>query len=324
MRRKCEKELLNVRGRSLVAAILIGILLTGCGSATSDNKGAAPEEMGYAKEEYAEEEFVETESAPLESNGSLEVKDTNRKLIKTVDMTVETREYDTLMASLTEQIREFDGYVENMNTYNGSMYSSYRSDRSADMTLRIPQDKLDEFLNRVSDISNVVRRSDRVEDVTLQYVDLSSHKEALQTEQTRLLELLEQAESIEDIIVIEERLSKVRYQIESMESQLRTYDNKVSYSTVYLRIEEVRELTPVEEETVWQRIAGGFSDSMERLGEGLENFFVWVVVNSPFLILWAVVLTVLILIIKKRRLKKKIRKAAQAQPQPTDGGEKND
>ena len=107
------------------------------------------------------------------------------------------------------------------------------------MTVRIPAQQLDAFLSSVSEVSNVISRNDSVSDVTLQYVDMESHKKALTAEQDRLLELLEQAESVEDIITIESRLSDVRYQIESMESQLRTLQNQVSYSTVYLDIQEV-------------------------------------------------------------------------------------
>ena len=68
---------------------------------------------------------------------------------------------------------------------------------------------------------------------------LQSHKKALLAEQESLLSMMEQAESIEDIIAINEQLTDVRYQIESMESQLRTYDNQVDYSTVNLYIDEV-------------------------------------------------------------------------------------
>ena len=89
-----------------------------------------------------------------------------------------------------------------------------------------------------------------------------------QTEQERLLQLLEQAESIEDIITIEQRLSDVRYQLESMESQLRSYDNQVDYSTVYLYIDEVEVYTPVEEETTWERISAGFMDSLKEYRRG--------------------------------------------------------
>ena len=55
----------------------------------------------------------------------------------------------------------------------------------------------------------------------------------------KLPQLLEKAETVADIIEIESRLSEVRYQIESMESQLRTIDNQVNYSTVYININEV-------------------------------------------------------------------------------------
>ncbi len=94
-------------------------------------------------------------------------------------------------------------------------------------------------------------------------MDLESHKKALVTEQDRLLELMEQAETVEDIITIEGRLSEVRYQIESMESQLRTYDNKVDYSTVYLYINEVRRYSPSEEAGVGERIKSGFLKSLD-------------------------------------------------------------
>ncbi len=178
------------------------------------------------------------------------------------------------------------------------------------MTIRIPEDKLDLFLKEVTNISNVVRRSEKVKDVTLTYVDLSSHKEALETEQDRLLELLEKAESVEDIITIQRRLSDVRYQIESMESQLRTYDNQISYSTVYLEIDEVKELTPVKEETVWEQISGGFVDSLKSLKDGFVEIVVWVAVNSPFLVIWAAVIVVFVLLVKNSAKKNKVKKAA--------------
>lgn len=72
---------------------------------------------------------------------------------------------------------------------------------------------------------------------------------------------LEQAESIEEMMTIESRLSDIRYQLESMESQLRTYDSQIEYSTVSLYISEVVELTPVEtkEQTTWERISEDFT-----------------------------------------------------------------
>ena len=232
-----------------------------------------------------------------------------RKLIKTVDMTVETKEYDMLMTELKNQVSKLGGYIEHMDTYNGSSYSYYRSSRSASMTIRIPKDKLNEFVETVSGISNVVRRSDNVEDVTLSYVDMESRRNTLKTEQERLLALLAKAESIEDIITIEDRLSTVRYQLESMESKLRTIDNQVDYSTVYMNIDEVRELTPVEEQTPVERIGEGFVDSLHDIGDGAVEFAIWFIVNIPYFVIWAVIITVIVMIVRVCRKRSKAKKA---------------
>ena len=300
------------------------LLLSGCGAGSkSDSYAMATTEMAeeaaydYATDDiylnetasYAEEAEVETAEAGS-GNSEIQVKDTSRKLIKNVNMEVETEEFDVLMVTITEKTENFGGYVESSYTYNGSNYYG-NSSRNASLTLRIPAEKLPAFLSAVAECSNVISKNESVTDVTLQYVDMKSHKEALETEQARLIELLEQAESVEDIITIESRLSEVRYQIESMESQLRTMDNQVSYSTVYLNVNEVKKLTPVKEQTTWEKISTGFMDSLEGVGRGIKNFFIGLIVNLPYLVVWAVVITLIVLFIKLIRKARKKRKAAK-------------
>ncbi len=221
-----------------------------------------------------------------------------RKLIETVSLEVETREFEQMMSVLEERIQELDGYVEAMDTYNGSSYSGYNSNRSAHLTVRIPSGKLDGFLDTVSDIGNIVRRHNNVEDVTLSYVDMESRRNTLRTEQSRLLEFLDKAETIEEIITIEQRLSEVRYQLESMESQLRTIDNLVDYSTVDIDISEVKELTPVEEPSAWERISEGFAENLISIGHGTVELGIWFLVNLPYLAVWGAVLTAVIFAVK--------------------------
>ncbi|MBE5883091.1 MAG: DUF4349 domain-containing protein [Lachnospiraceae bacterium] len=339
---------LKIFGKKKVTAILLTVcmmaVLTGCGASAMADQAMTEAVTNGSYSSYAvEEEYVVEESlmdsgafvtgstdmkeAPAEGGETADVAVSDRKLIKTVDMNVETQEFDTLLATIDSQVKALGGYIENMNTYNGSAYYSYREIRNANLTIRIPKNELDTFLNTVTGISNVIRRSDRVEDVTLAYVDMESHRDALRTEQTRLLELLERAESIEDIITIEQRLSQVRYQLESMESQLRTYDNQVDYSTVYLNIEEVEIYTPVEEETVWERISEGFMNNLRRIGDGFVEFGIGFVINLPYLVVWAVIITVFVLmlcaVIKgfNRTGKKNEKKAPQAADKQEDGAQ---
>jgi hypothetical protein len=101
-------------------------------------------------------------------------------------------------------------------------------------------------------------------------------------------------------------LSDVRYELQNYQTQLRTYDNLVEYSTVTLNISEVDRITPVTEEkrSVWDRIRIGFGDTMYDIGEGLQNFLVWFIVNLPYLIVWAGIITAGILIGRKIYYKK--------------------
>ncbi len=308
----------KITWRYVVLAGLMAVGLTGCGaSSKSAQAEAAVADSAYLSDDmysYENSYYEETASEDYDSAaGSTEtaekVQDTSRKLIKNVDMSVETEEFDTLLANVERRIEMLGGYIETSNIYNGSAYNSYSNLRNANITARIPAQKLDEFLSLVSESSNVISKNENVTDVTLQYVDMQSHKEALQTEQQRLLELLEQAETIDDIITLESRLSDVRYQIESMESQLRTFDNQVSYSTVYLYIDEVKTYTQVEEQTRLQQMTSGFVNSLKGIGNGFLDFCVAFVIALPYLVVWAVIIVVIILLI--RLIVKKSKKSSE-------------
>lgn len=173
----------------------------------------------------------------------------------------------------------------------------------------MPSDELDGFVNEVAEISNIIWRSENVEDITLNYVDVESRKKALEIEQERLLELLEIAESVEDIIAIESRLSEVRYEMQSYASQLLVYDNQVDYSTIYLNIREVERLTPQAEPGMLERIATGLSDNMAGAVNLLENIVVTVIVLIPYGVILAGVVTVIVVICKAVSKLEKKRKA---------------
>lgn len=254
--------------------------------------GAAEYEMAEAEETYAQEEGGQSTVAAPE---------TSRKLIKTVNISAETENFDTLVPGLQKQVETLGGYIESISVYDvGSYYveDTMQKQRCANLTARVPKEKLDGFLLQVGEQTNMTSRSENVEDVTLRYVDLESHKKALLTEQERLLALMEKAESVEDIITIEGRLSEVRYQLESMESQLRTYDNQIDYSTVYLSIEEVRKYSAPQTATVWQRIGNGFMKSLENIGFGIRDFAIGFVIDIPYIVFCGVLIAVAVIVFR--------------------------
>jgi len=295
--------------RFLALVLCLTLLLCGCGGSSE----ARDQFNGAVAETWAVTEDMKyemTEAGGVTSSTSLsEYSDPNAKLIRRVYLDAQTREYDALIAGLDAKITELGGYVENRDAYNGSEYYG-RSNRYCDLTIRIPADRLDEFVTHVNENCNVTNTSETVENITLEYTDTASRVEALETEQTRLLELLESAQNLTEILEIEARLSDVRYELSSYASQLRVMDNMVTYATIHLNINEVEKLTPVAEPTVWERISDGFMDSVEDVWDGLVDFVVWVAANSPRLAVWAVVISLGVLAGKAvfRRRKPKAKK----------------
>lgn len=281
----------------LLALLMLGTLLAACGGSSKSEAAEMPMEEAAAADMMA----VNTAGGMV---GGAEAGSTalpeGRKWIITMDMNVETEDLDALMALLYEDIEALDGYVEDQNVHNGSTYSSRRY-RNANLTVRIPDENVDRFTEAVAGLGNMVSQNLRREDITLQYVATSSRVTALQTEETRLLELLAQADTMADLLEIEARLTDVRYELENYASQLRLYDNQVDYATIYLYIDEVQEYTPVEEPTLWERITTGFSDSLEGLAEGAQDLLVWVIVSSPYLVVFGGIALVIVLLVRRVR-----------------------
>ncbi|MBR4289613.1 MAG: DUF4349 domain-containing protein [Oscillospiraceae bacterium] len=301
----------------LLCALLTLSLLTACGASskavTQDVAiPEAAEPMENMKYEMADNALYSTSTAGGSTSAAVQ---TGQKLIRKVNIDAETEDLETLLGNLTAQINTMEGYIESQELYNGSAYSSYRS-RSANLTIRIPADKLDSFIGQIKDVSNVVSYNESQDDVTLTYVSTESRIKALETEQERLLELLSQAENMSDLLEIEARLTDVRYELENVTSQLLVLANKVDYATIYLYISQVKVYTEVEEQTVWQRISTGFKQNLQELGEDAEDFFVWLVTYSPQLILWAIVAVAAIALLRRRSKKRREQMAKIFPPQP--------
>ena len=308
---KEEQKMKHRRILTLLLALAMVLTLTACG-ATSTKGDSAGNYMADAPAA----EMAPADSLTSANGAGSSALPENRKWIITVDMSVETDDMETMLTSLDEHILSLNGYVENQNIYNGSSHSSRRY-RSASLTVRVPAENVDRFTEQVSGICNVVNSGTNKQDVTLTYVDIESRKTALEAEEERLLELMEQAETLTDLLEIEARLTDVHYQLESAASQLRTYDNQIDYATIYLHIEEVLEYTPVVEKTVWQRISDGFSGSLKDLGDSLVDLFVAIVVASPFLVVYGGIAAVIFVIVRKITKKNAAkRQQAYAPPYP--------
>lgn len=339
----------------IVMAVLTAsaLLLSACGSSSAHTSPASATPAVYTQETAAADYYepgagvsrngTATEASEISdsvamSSGNYKAESpsvkTGRKLIRNVNMDVETNDFDSLLTGINNKIAALGGYTEQSNiSGRRAGYQNQPYPRNAYITARIPADKLDIFVSSVEDTGNVINKSESTDDVTLRYSDIESRKKSLTVEQDRLWALLEKADTLEAVIALEQRLSDIRYELESMESQLKLYDNQVDYSTVTLNINEVIQYTPTAPETVTQRINRGFANTTDSMSRFFVNLFVLLVSLSPVWIPAAVIAVVVILWLRRRRKLRKnavvTPKSAAARPEntvvkPNDGDGKSD
>lgn len=293
----------------MAAALLLG-LLGGCGSKNLSMDADTARSYAYADDGISYETAM---AAPAGMSGagsnaksaSIPLPE-NRKWVITMSLTAETENLTDAMGLLAEKIQASGGYVESQSI-SGTAVNSGRSP-SAYITVRVPAEQLDSFVEDVSGMTNVVSSSRYVEDITLSYTDTEGRVKALKTEEARLLELMEQAQTMSDLLEIEGRLTEVRYQLENYTSTLRLYDNQVDYATLDLTLREVAKFTPPEKQGFWEKVTSGLADSIVDLGQGMVDFAAWVLIELPYLVLVGLLGWLVVLLtrrsIKKRRAKK--------------------
>ncbi len=310
----------------LVLALSMGMV--GCGSAYKSSRDvtadAAPMavnstyqmntkmDMGYA----VMEDSIEAPAEAEEGLGSRSMTAANAeapaeaprsdKIIYNANVRLETTAFDEAQERIAQLITDKGGYMES-TSISGSNYSQiargYEGARSASYTIRIPCESFQEVMSTFSQIGNVPYSETSSRNVTRSYYDTQMRLDAFRTQEKRLLEMLAVAETVEDMLAIQAQLTEVQYEIDSLTGTLRYYDDQVSYSTICLNVQEVREYTPQPTITLtyWQRMEKGFKESMKSTGEFFKNAFLWLIVSLPWLIPLAMGVTVVILLLRRAR-----------------------
>ena len=301
---------------SVLLAFVLVFALCACGSAkeAAYEPQAAPAVMldgaaggfaaaNYKAEAMAEEAVAYETDTSASASGSDVPSDNPEKIIYSADATLESTSFDEAVKSVLALIDEYKAYVES-SSMNGSNYSSISSgnagSRSAEYVIRVPAESFEKLMSSLSTIGNVPYSHVYTENVSSQYYDTEARLRTYRAQEDRLLELLDKAETVSDVIEIENELTEVRYRIESLQTTLNGWDRQVSYSTVYLSLREVKEYTPENRIGFGRQIVNALAQGLELL----KDFVLGFATALPLLIIVAAVVFGIIKLIKKLRKKK--------------------
>ena len=327
----------------LLAVTLLAIIFTACAAssknamsmASSDSFAvtettSAPAAAEWKSEpESPMEEFAETEeydgaafsttANDVTEDGAPEadVTDTAAKIIYSANLQAQTTDFDAAIATLDKQIASFGGFIERSDIRGDTLYNNDGTtsviNRWAYYTIRVPAAKFEDFLHQTEGIGNVTSVSRYAENVTSQYTDYEARLSSLRTQEERLLAMLEKSEDVDSLIALEQRLADVRYELESIERNLRNLDLQISYSTVNLNLEEVEIYTPTVsvQRTFGEKLSDAFSDGWKSFTRSLQYFCLGLASSLPGLVLFVLIVAVLILIVRKIIRKVRARRETQ-------------
>ena len=268
----------------------------GAGSMTN-----AAYDRAYSAMEVAEEEAVDY------------AQDTNtaaqpEKIIRSASFNVKTADYDADLHKIQDLAADMGGRVEYLTT---SGDASSGQTRSASLTLRIPAQRLDEFLTGAQGVGAITGMTQQMEDVSDSYYDTQTRLKTQQEKLARLQDMMASAQDVSDLIEIESAIADAQYYIDRYTGTLKSYDSRVDFSTVRVFVRETK-VTETKEVSLGERILTGIGDSFREFGWFLEDMVIFLASALPWIITLAaaVIVAALIIRVRKNRKNKKEKKVS--------------
>ena len=271
--------------------------------------------------DQAEDSDQKLVDGTTDANGN-KIKLVEEKLVYRCQLDIETKNYAEDKENLMKLISEYEGIIQNSNEYDSDdyWYSSdhvkTRGTKTLNLQVRIPSEKYKEFIGTVGTIGKVKRNSQQVDNISYDYYNTQADIEQLKIQEQRLLEMMEQAYTIEDMITVEDRLSEVQNELSKLQTKLVGLDTDVAYSYVDIELEEVFEYSAAEVEKpgFFKRLGKEIVDGFKAMIQIFEDIILFVVGAVPRLIPFAVFGFIVYKIVKVYRRNHKPRKPKDKKP----------
>ena len=252
-----------------ILLILMLVLISGCALSPRESE---PNEGGRDESEITDE-LTE-----------------DRKIVKTGSITLEVGNITDVMDKVAEMADELNGYVVSSYKYE------YKRGISGRITIRVPFEKFEEAFARLRQLAvSVPYETTTAKDVTEDYVDLEAQLSNLQATEAQYLVLMEKAANVEEMLMVQRELSKVRGEIEQIEGRMKYLEQTSETSLIEVDLEETKGLAePWSASAAFQSAVRGLTT----FGRGLATVLIWLGIFC-----WAWVPPLVIWLRRRRRAK---------------------
>lgn len=252
------------------------VILFGCGQYESRN--ATPDEYAIKESGMDRSEVSEKVQSSPDEQEIKPTQDPDKKIIKEGHMTIRSDDIQSTKNRIDSLVGQAEGY------YAKEAFSEEESRKNYHLMIRIPAAKYESFLKKLEQgPASIENKTIEARDITEEYYDIKARMEADKELEQRLLEILKKANTVEDILRVEQKLADVREEIEAREGRLRYLDSRVSFSTLnvwlYQEIEE--KYQPKKRSNFFQRLVR----AVHKGWLALLDFLLFVIRLWPFWLL---------------------------------------
>lgn len=278
--------------RKILSIFIMTILIASCQQKQTDKASYAVADM--------EEEMIpitrQSPNAPPPPIDKIEKKEVIRKkIIKDGRLGLRVSELEQTKLRIDTLIKNHGGYYANESFNNTDWESSFN------LKIRIPSANFEKFISEIeTGDGEILYKEIDARDVTDQFIDLETRLENKRNYLNRYNDLLKKANSVKEILEIEEKIRGLEEEIESTTGRLKYLSDLVDYSTLDLTISKQKDFkyNPAKRDKFSERL----KQSLSKGWFGFVDFLLFIIKIWPF---WIIVTLVLYFWKKYKMTKKK-------------------
>jgi len=151
-------------------------------------------------------------------------------------ISVKAGKFDSSLASVRSLVQLEQGYVSGTDAQANPVTNDQI--RTGVITFMVPAAKFDETIDALTKMGTVQNEHISGQDVSAQYVDLQARLANEQAQRNAMLALLAKAQTVSDIIAVQNQLGQITGQIEQLKGQIQYIDHNVAFSTISVSLTE--------------------------------------------------------------------------------------
>lgn len=274
--------------KKVIGSLVLALLMTaaiGCSKKSSmaemagngSPKGTVTMDSASGKAERvnSQSQPAAPSSKPESKSSESEVVTTTKKIIQTGEIRIVVEEdLKKVSNDIKGKLDGIGGYIESesLNEYNSTA------------RLRIPSQKLDDFVGYLEQAFQVQSKNTNAQDITSAYVDNEARLNNFKVQEVQTQEIMKKASTVEEILKVQSELFKVRAEIEALEARKKAWDRDVDFSTITLytskkQIAIESKLKFLTGSEFFKSMGKGFGESTTRIILFVQNFIIFIVSN---------------------------------------------